>query len=485
MIVLRSGYHCLTVAWVLFISTLLCLFILSLRSASNNIHNTAYKWLENVKIGSAPAYRLHRWPSFLSAKNSSDARAAISIPTVSTAHAIAVTESLTYRNQVEYDRDLLRLLSQVGSESKKRGITINEELLVAAIIKLKIKHNYPKNTDGSWKLPEEYVLGSDGKVRLAPVTQRLNLRGPGSVSEEGTSGRGSGGSSGSNTDNAMGAGDPAKEDPDPVFDSTSGTLIDKSAQSAIALVNTLTTQREAFLEVEKKMKHAQHALKKMEREKQSDIERGQKDAGPHGGEPKGTATTEQHKQNGASISISESTHAIVLSTGRPATSDVRGNLGEANVITSEKMDDWLADRWQAASNMGGKPIPGMHWVEVDLQRLCKVSSILIDWEEAFSQHWTLQGKRSDGKCAALSSGGDEGWVAIARSSEAFKPPFAPKYTPKHILQAVKIRDGHTGNGDKDDCSAPHYDKVRLVISKPSTRFGSSIWRLQIHGFEVL
>jgi len=30
----------------------------------------------------------------------------------------------------------------------------------------------------------------------------------------------------------------------------------------------------------------------------------------------------------------------------PFCADVRGNLGEAGVVTSEKVDDWLKDRWQ-------------------------------------------------------------------------------------------------------------------------------------------
>eukprot|EP00961_Rhodomonas_salina_P057788 776565-Rhodomonas_salina.1 len=49
---------------------------------------------------------------------------------------------------------------------------------------------------------------------------------------------------------------------------------------------------------------------------------------------------------------------VLLSEGKPATSDVRGNLGAAQTVTSSKMDDWLKDRWQAASDMSGTPIEG-------------------------------------------------------------------------------------------------------------------------------
>ena len=44
----------------------------------------------------------------------------------------------------------------------------------------------------------------------------------------------------------------------------------------------------------------------------------------------------------------------------------------------------------AASNMGGRPIPGPHWVEVDLGRLCFIEKIIIDWEDGYSDSWSLE-----------------------------------------------------------------------------------------------
>ena len=40
--------------------------------------------------------------------------------------------------------------------------------------------------------------------------------------------------------------------------------------------------------------------------------------------------------------------------------------------------------------MGGRPIPGPHWVEIDLERYCTIEKILIDWEDGYSDSWTLQ-----------------------------------------------------------------------------------------------
>lgn len=36
----------------------------------------------------------------------------------------------------------------------------------------------------------------------------------------------------------------------------------------------------------------------------------------------------------------------LLSLGKRVISDVRGNLGDPSVVTNEKVDDWLKDRWQ-------------------------------------------------------------------------------------------------------------------------------------------
>ena len=48
-------------------------------------------------------------------------------------------------------------------------------------------------------------------------------------------------------------------------------------------------------------------------------------------------------------------------------------------------DRWVV-RWQAAKNMKGEPIPGPHWIEVDLGGdECIVSRVLVDWETAHAK----------------------------------------------------------------------------------------------------
>ena len=40
--------------------------------------------------------------------------------------------------------------------------------------------------------------------------------------------------------------------------------------------------------------------------------------------------------------------------------------------------------------MGGDPIPGEHWVEVDLQGLYHINKLMIDWEVAFSADYSVK-----------------------------------------------------------------------------------------------
>lgn len=149
---------------------------------------------------------------------------------------------------------------------------------------------------------------------------------------------------------------------------------------------------------------------------------------------------------------------ILLSKDRPVISDVRGNLGPASVVTNEDMNDWLKDRWQAAKNMNGEPIPGEHWLEIDLQRKCIIHRILIDWEDAYSDAWTVNG--------AL----ENSWNLIVRSINARRVSLS-KY---HLLQQA----------DVPEINRNPVRKVRLTIHRPSTRWGVSVWRVQLWGVEL-
>lgn len=79
--------------------------------------------------------------------------------------------------------------------------------------------------------------------------------------------------------------------------------------------------------------------------------------------------------------------------GVEASCDVRGNLGPCSVILQDPPGtDWLKDRWQAASDMGGTAIPGAHWVIIDFKALVNVYAMVLDWETAFAKDYRIYGR---------------------------------------------------------------------------------------------
>jgi hypothetical protein len=88
---------------------------------------------------------------------------------------------------------------------------------------------------------------------------------------------------------------------------------------------------------------------------------------------------------------------IILSRQRgvEAFCDARGNLGPCNVVVqSTPGTDWLKDRWQAASDMGGTAIPGAHWIVLDFHRTVLISKIVVDWETAHADDYRIEVRRN-------------------------------------------------------------------------------------------
>lgn len=75
--------------------------------------------------------------------------------------------------------------------------------------------------------------------------------------------------------------------------------------------------------------------------------------------------------------------------------DARGNLGPCSVVIQDPPgQDWLKDRWQAASDMGGTAIPGAHWIVLDFHRLVQVTKVVIDWETAHADAYLIQSRQN-------------------------------------------------------------------------------------------
>lgn len=132
----------------------------------------------------------------------------------------------------------------------------------------------------------------------------------------------------------------------------------------------------------------------------------------------------------------------------------------------------------AAKNMQGDAIPGPHFLEVDLGDLFTVEKVIIDWEKAYSNFWTVQVCRSSSNeffnrfPSFLKLQGKiedrDAWATLFLSSQAHDL----LRSDKHIIQeasSVEVTDSKQARF------------VRLTIHKPSTRWGSSVWRFQIWG----
>ena len=114
----------------------------------------------------------------------------------------------------------------------------------------------------------------------------------------------------------------------------------------------------------------------------------------------------------------------LLSEGCPTTSDVRGNLGPADRVTSNVSKDWLEDRWQAASDMGGTSIPGPHWLQINLkQSVQHITKVVIDYETAFADDYSI-------KCRSSS---EQKWGELVVSSRKVDSQVVPQHVVYHCF----------------------------------------------------
>ena len=145
--------------------------------------------------------------------------------------------------------------------------------------------------------------------------------------------------------------------------------------------------------------------------------------------------------------------------GCVARCDVRGNLGECGVILN-RGQDWLKDRWQAASDMGGTAIPGPHKVDIDLGRDVRVCSVEIDWETAYAEDYTIT---ADG--VRVFDGAAPG---ARRERMSGKSP-GVKGRPLHVIHDITL----------DECAPAR--GLTIDINRGATPWGVSIWHVSVMG----
>lgn len=174
------------------------------------------------------------------------------------------------------------------------------------------------------------------------------------------------------------------------------------------------------------------------------------------------------------------------------TCDTRGNLGPCSVVNQiYPGTDWIKDRWQAASDMGGTAIPGHHWVEMDFHQRYFFSSVMLDWEAAFASAYRIEGSNDDGS--------DKHWTVLydgtlpaseqiegQRSSREYgQSPGVKTKMPLHVVHTVQLqmsRPAKQGIGlALSEAARTSFRRMRVYIVKPGRGWGVSLWQLDVHG----
>ena len=173
------------------------------------------------------------------------------------------------------------------------------------------------------------------------------------------------------------------------------------------------------------------------------------------------------------------------------TTDTRGNLGPPSVMAQEAPGaDWLKDRWQAASDMGGTAIPGQHWVLIDMGREVVAWLAVLDWEAAYANRYKVLVRTSPPPPGDGAS--EAGWhVAFDGDKPAAEVPEAQRRenlwgqspgvsikrakqaTPLHRVHTVTLEDPSTGD------SSVAFRFLKLLIVKPASGWGVSLWQVDL------
>lgn len=169
-----------------------------------------------------------------------------------------------------------------------------------------------------------------------------------------------------------------------------------------------------------------------------------------------------------------------------ATCDTRGNLGPCSVVVQTVPgQDWLKDRWQAASDMGGTAIPGPHWVVLDFKRNVIVQAVKLDWETAYADEYRLEGSLKPPSNTGSGSTVVEGWTVIYNSSIEYhrsalrhistsgvSPGIVTKKLPLHVVHYLNLS------------SLPQVELryLRLYIVRPAAGWGVSLWQFDVVGY---
>jgi hypothetical protein len=166
-----------------------------------------------------------------------------------------------------------------------------------------------------------------------------------------------------------------------------------------------------------------------------------------------------------------------------ATADVRGNLGPVSVVVQPHPGKgWIHDRWQAASNMHGKNIPGTHWIQLDFGSEIIADKVVLDWEAAYADQYRLEGSLEpistatgetveDGSLWILFDGTDQSQQAARAVEEIGQSPGVKTKTPLHVVHTLYPLQ-----------TRKPLRYLRLYILKSAMGWGVSLWQFDVYGY---
>lgn len=194
-----------------------------------------------------------------------------------------------------------------------------------------------------------------------------------------------------------------------------------------------------------------------------------------------------HRAKDADLGVRKPAEIISRHMKVTATCDVRGNLGPCGVVVQNPPgSDWLKDRWQAASDMGGTAIPGRHFVILEFEHKVLAEKVRLDWETAYAEAYRLEARIDDSGPWIILFDGTVGVVGPSPvagqrlatpgrvTSTAGQSPGVPKgvVMPLHVVHDIEL---------DEDAQAVPFRFMRLFVEKPAIGWGVSLWQFDVFG----